>query len=284
MKKINYLKLAFMLFSLSLIASSCNENGNKKQEAVKEVKNEGLINVENGRGEIDTISFKCYGCRENLDYNLFETIVKESSSKAKNNLNNPLSFVPVKMEIYINKEDSIYSFETGEKIENVLKVINNYEYIGKNAYGTEMGGEQIISFRLVDGRIKDIANDIKLEDLKFVDKYINRNLVLTDKNDFISFTPTQKKSIIVQSSLNCVDEKATFMITLENDEEINLYSWNDFNCDGNSYFKWFNKSQLEKLSASKVKYLYIYSRNNSVMIRVPKNESDYFQQLIKLYE
>jgi hypothetical protein len=284
MKKINYLKLAFMLFSLSLFASSCNENENKKQEAVKEVNNDGLITVENGRGEIDTIPFKCYGCKENLTYKLFEDVIKESSKQAKEGLNNPLSFVPVKMEIYVTTQDSLFSFETGERIDSVLNIINTYEYIGKNAYGTEMGGDQMISFTLVAGKVKDISNDIKLEDLKFVDKYINRNLVLTDKNDFISFTPTQKKSMIVHSSLNCVDEKATFMITLENDEEINLYSWNDFNCDGNSYFKWFNKSQLEKLSASKIKYLYIYSRNNSVMIRVPKNESDYFQQLIKLYE
>lgn len=283
MKRMKFLKLSMLFSIVSIGAVSCSESATEKNKE-KEVINEGVFPVENGKGEIDTIPFKCYGCKENLTYKLFEDVMKESSKQAKEGLNNPLSFVPVKMEIYVTNQDSLFSFETGEKIDSVLNIINNYEYIGKNAYGTEMGGEQIISFTLVDGTVKDISEDIKLDELKFNDELINRSLSIYDKNEFIRFTPTLKKSLIVVSSLSCVDENATFMVTLENDEDVNLKSWNDFNCDGNAYFDWYSKSQIEKLKEHKMKYLFISSRNNSVMIRVPKNESDYMQKLIDLYE
>lgn len=283
MKRIKFLKISILFSIVSIAVASCSESATEKNKE-KEVLNEGVFPVENGKGEIDTIPFKCYGCKENLTYKLFEDVIKESSKKAKEGLNNPLSFVPVKMEIYVTNQDSLFSFETGERIDSVLNIINTYEYIGKNAYGTEMGGDQMISFTLVAGKVKDISEDIQLDELKFNDETINRSLSIYDKNEFIRFTPTLNKSIILQSSLSCVDENSTFMVTLENDEDINLKSWNDFNCDGVSYFKWYSANQIEKLKEHKIKYLYINSRNNSVMIRVPKNESDYLQKLIDLYE
>jgi hypothetical protein len=106
---------------------------------------------------------------------------------------------------------------------------------------------------MLDG-VNDQKNEIKLENLSFNEKYINRTLAGYGKNsEFIEFTPTKDKSIIVESSLNCVDERSSFQVTLENDEKIELKSWNDFNCDGTSYFKWFNKSQIDKLKTSRIK-------------------------------
>ena len=100
----------------------------------------------------------------------------------------------------------------------------------------------------------------KQESISFDDKYISRVLdVYGDNSEFIEFTPTIEKSIIVKSSLGCVDEGSSFLIIFENDEEINLTSWNDFNCDGVSYYHWFSDEQIELLKSSKIKDLFFYT-------------------------
>lgn len=283
MKRIKLMKAPLIIALIGIILVSCEQSKEKIKEK-EVVKNKGEVTVENGKGDLDTISFTCIGCEENLTFELFEDVKKESTKQAKGNLNNPLSFEPIGMEIMIIKEDSLYSFDTGEKIDSVLTVMTTYEYIGQNAYGTKMSGDQLITFNLVEGKVKDISEETKLIDLTFDEKHINRSLSLFNKDEFIKFMPTKKQSIIVESSLSCVDEDATLIITLKNEEEIKKSSWNDFNCDGVSYFEWFSNSQIEKLKESKIKYLFIHSRGESVMIRVPKNESDYLQQLIDLYD
>jgi len=263
---------------------SCNNTNSTKETA--KVTNSGKITVENGKGEKDTINFQCIGCEENIKtIELFDKVINEANLLTKNSLNYPLSFVPKSVNLTVIKEDSLYYFANNKKIENVILVIATYIYIAKNGYGNELEGEALNSFYIKDDKVTDLANEIKLENLSFDDKYINRSLAgYGESSKFIEFTPTKAKSIIVKSSLSCVDEGSSFQITLENDEEINLKSWNDFNCDGTSYFRWFTNSQIDKLKASKIKYLYIYSRGESVMVSVPKNKSDYFQQLIDLYK
>ena len=283
MKKIRIVITSIIIALTGGVISSCDQSEDKKTEQ-QVVENKGEVSVENGKGDLDTIKYTCIGCEKHLTFKLFEDIKKESTKRAQENLNNPLSFEPLAMEIMIIKKDSLYSFDTGNKIDSVLTVMTTYEYIGKNAYGTEMKGDQLITFNLVEGKIKDISEETKLDSLAFDDKYINRSLTLYDGDEFIRFTPTKKKSIIVESSLSCVEEDASFVITMENDEDITLYSWNEFNCDGISYFHWFNKDQVQEIEDHKIRYLYINSRGESVIIRVPKNESDYLQQLIELYD
>jgi len=269
-----------ILSSLTILLISCGSNGSKTED--KNVLNEGTAIVENGKGLNDTIPFKCIGCKENLTLEMFEKVKNESSKIAKNNLNNPLSFIPQYMDIVIIKEDSLYSFETNKKIDSVLTVITTYKYIGQNAYGTEMSGEQIISFYLVNGIIKDISESVQLENLKFEDKSINRTLSLSYNSSFIEIIPTKDKSLIVKSSISCVDEGTWLLIKLLNGDEIKLISWNDFNCDGTSYFKWFSKQQIEKLKATKIESISVVD-DKSVSILVPKNKSDYLIQLLNLY-
>ncbi len=156
-------------------------------------------------------------------------------------------------------------------------------YLAKNDYGNEFEGEVTNSFYMKDNKVTDLSDDIKLNNLAFDDKYINRTLNGYGKNaEYIEFTPIKDESIILQSSLSCVDEGSSFQITLENNEQIELKSWNAFNCDGTSYFEWFNGSQINKLKTSRIKYLCLNSRGKSIMVSVPKNESDYFQQLFNL--
>ena len=270
-----------ILSLLTMLIISCGSNGSKTEE--KNVLNEGTTIVENGKGSNDTIPFKCIGCKENLSLEMFEQVKNESSKIAKNNLNNPLSFIPQSMDIVIIKEDSLYSFETNKKIDSVITVLTTYKYIGQNAYGTEMSSEQLISFYLVNGLISDISESIKLEDLKFEEKSINRTLSLSYNTSFIEIIPTKDKSLIVKSSVSCVDEGTWLLIKLLNGDEIKLVSWNDFNCDGTSYFRWFTKQQIEKLKTNKIESISVVD-DKSVAVIVPKNKSDYFIQLLNLYK
>lgn len=270
-----------ILSLLTMLIISCGSNGSKTEE--KNVLNEGTTIVENGKGLNDTIPFKCIGCKENLSLEMFEKVKNESSKIAKNNLNNPLSFIPQSMDIVLIKEDSLYSFETNKKIDSVITVLTTYKYIGQNAYGTEMSSEQLISFYLVNGLISDISESIKLEDLKFEEKSINRTLSLSYNTSFIEIIPTKDKSLIVKSSVSCVDEGTWLLIKLLNGDEIKLVSWNDFNCDGTSYFRWFTKQQIEKLKTNKIESISVVD-DKSVAVIVPKNKSDYFIQLLNLYK
>ena len=275
MKKLKVMMMTLMMCLMTMFIVSCGQESPK-------VVNDGKTFVENGKGNMDTIPYKCIGCSENLTYNMFEDVIKESSKIAKNNLKNPLSFKPISMDIVIVKEDSLYNFDNGEKIDSVITVITTYKYIGQNAYGTELSGEQLLSFTLVNGIVKDISEDIKLEDLKFNEKYINRYLSLNYNNEFIELIPLKDKSLIVKSSVSCVDEGSLLIINLSNGEEIKLKSWNDFNCDGTSYFRWFSKTQIEKLKNNKIESVYLID-DKYVALSVPKNKSDYFQQLLNLY-
>jgi hypothetical protein len=101
--------------------------------------------------------------------------------------------------------------------------------------------------------------------------------------EFIELTPTKDKSIILKTSLTCLEEGAELTLTLENDQEIKMNNWNDFNCEGLGYFRWFNKASIEKIKNSRLKYLIISSGGDIVLVRVSKNNSDYLQQLIALY-
>lgn len=284
MKKVQLMMV--MLFTLVTMFSCSDSDNSNTTEQEEKVLNSGEISVKNGKDEVDTISFTCVGCSENLTMSQFNKIVNESMDLTKNTLKYPLSFIPKQLEITIIKEDSLYMYDNGKKLENTLTVISQSKYIAKNGYGNELEGDGLVSFNLVNGEVKDISNDIKLEDLKFDEKYINRRLTGTHKYDFIRVTPTKSKSLIVESSLSCVDEGAKFTITLNDKEETEIElggSYNDFNCDGLTYFNWFKSSQIEKLKSINIKYLYIYSRGESVMVQVPKNQSDYFKQLFNIY-
>jgi hypothetical protein len=274
-------KFLILLLSPLLFFYACNST----QSNIEKVTNSGKTTTINGNGEKDTISYKCIGCEENIKTSeLFDKVIIEASSLTKNSLNFPLSFLPKSIDLTVIKEDSLYYFDNNKKIDNVILVIAKYSYIAKNSYGNELEGEALNSFYIKDKKVSDLADKIKLKNLSFDDKYISRVLdVYGENSEFIEFTPTIEKSIIVKSSLSCVDEGSSFQIIFENDEEINLTSWNDFNCEGYSYFRWFNQAQLDKLKTMRIKYLYINSRGESVMVNIPKNKSDYFQQLVKLY-
>ena len=229
-----------------------------------------------------TIQYTCLGCRENLkSLDVFYSIIKEANTRTKNRLNYPLSYVPKDFDIAIIEEDSLYYFDNNKRIENTFQVMVTSNYIAKNSYGNELEGDGTIFFYLKDNTIVDLDDQIKLSDIKYEDKIINRSLELYQGKDEIRIRPNEDKGFIVKSSLGCVDEGTWLVVRLENKEEIKLVSWNDFNCDGTSYFKPFNEEQIKIINESKIASISILDDESAAFI-VPQNESDYFMQLVNL--
>jgi hypothetical protein len=91
------------------------------------------------------------------------------------------------------------------------------------------------------------------------------NLVVANKEKTTGFSMTPNfrfekgkvalKSLIVKSFVgsSCV-EKSVLYILLENENLITLNAWNNFNCDGTSYFD-FNQNDLKLLSESNAKLI-----------------------------
>jgi hypothetical protein len=278
MRKIKSLLLMTLL--MSVFISSCKDGNEEEGEKVT---NSGKTVAENGQGKKDSIDFDCIGCEENIkDVDLFNDIIEEATKLTREGLNYPLSFMPKSISLSVAKEDSLYYFDNNKKIENVLSVFAEYKYIGKNGYGNELEGDALKTFYVKDNRVTNLEDEIRLEKLRF-DDYINRTLDGSRNGEFIELTPTKDKSIILKTSLTCLEEGAELTLTLENDQEIKMNNWNDFNCEGLGYFRWFNKASIEKIKNSRLKYLIISSGGDIVLVRVSKNNSDYLQQLIALY-
>jgi len=278
--------ILFQMFTATFIVLTVNSCSNSSTSPEKEdkVENSGDVIVENGAGKTDTISYSCIGCSEMLPSKKeFDMLAQEATKRTKNSLNFPLSFIPKDISLTLIKEDSLISVKTNQKIKNVIQVIISYKYIAKNGYGNELEGEDLKSFYLKDLKISDLEDEIKLETLAYVDGNINRSLELLDhrKTESIRLFPGSSGSLILVSSLGCVDEGTWLLLGLENGEEIKLISWNDFNCDGNSFFKLLNTSQKEKLKAHKLKTITVVD-DKSIICHVPLNRADYLQQVLAL--
>ena len=133
-------KVKLIMVSLFILATMISCGDSKQEQVSVEVKvlNSGEISVKNGRDEVDTISFNCIGCSENLTMGQFNDIVEESVELTKQGLKYPLSFIPKELEITIIKEDSLYMFSSGKKLDNTFTVISSSKYIAKNGYGNEL--------------------------------------------------------------------------------------------------------------------------------------------------
>jgi hypothetical protein len=281
MKKL--LLVAIMPMLLVWQLSSCS-GGSEKESETDKVENIGKVSVENGAGKKDTVDYVCVGCEELLPSKKeFDMLINEATERTKETLKYPLSFIPKKITLTLFQEDTLYAFDSNEKMKDIIKVIVTYAYIGKNTYGNELEGDHIDWFYLQDLKITDIEENIRLEPLRLKNGSVNRTLEIMNHNgeESLQIIPGKNGSIIAVSSLGCVDEGTWLLLNLENGEEIKLVSWNDFNCDGTSYFRAFSADQKEKLKSSRLESITVVD-DKSIICPVPKNESDYFQQLVAL--
>jgi hypothetical protein len=266
-----------LIITVAMVA--CTESTNTIHIA-----NKGKAPIKNGKGEMDTIAYQCKGCTEQIhSKQLFDYILNHASELTKRNLNFPLSYQPKSMELIIEKEDSLVDVNGNKKMKDITSVNAKIKYIAKNAYGNELEGESVQLFYLKRDKVIDISNNIQLPALQYVDGTANRPLMADEEETgIIELTPVKDKGIIVKSTIGCVDTGAKLELTLVNGEKIEYRSWNDFNCDGLSYFYWFNNNSIEKLKTNKVKSLFFYSDGESIMAEIPQNQRDYFIQLFQL--
>ena len=271
----------FTILSFALVFNACSSDTSVEAEIL----NKGKVTVENGKSKMDTIPFTCIGCKEHLGTKkLFDRVVNHAIELTKNELKFPLSYLPENLDFTVIKEDNLVDVESNKPISGVYQVISEVKYVAKNGLGNELNGESINSFYIQDEKFVDLKNRIKLPKLVFEKGYINRDLnCISTDTDYITFIPMKDKGIIVKSNLSCVEEGSIFQITLKNGDKIEVKSWNDFNCDGTSYFNWFSPKDIEKLKSSEIATLFFYSDGEASMVDVPKNQRDYFIQLIELY-
>lgn len=280
-----FLMMALMMCCIGFF-TSCNKS---KEDTF--VKNNGKVMVENGKGVSDSIPYTCEECEKNkVDTVIFNEIVKEATLETRNSLKYPLSFIPKSIEIEWIKQDSLQYFDNGNIIENVFSIYYNYKYIAKNGYGNELEGDFTDMIFMKDGQIMkydDFGDEIKLMPLEFDEEGVpNREFITNSALDdaYISILPTLTKLFSVNSSIDCVDEGAELSIRFDNGKTISLISWNDFNCEGLSYFGPLNESQIEMFKMSKVRSLVLIDKGTVISTSVPKNQADYFIQLVNIFE
>lgn len=262
---------------------------NKQKEKENIVLDNGTIAVVNTKGTSDSIVYTCIGCSLNIkDTTAFNSIITEIATRTKDNLKFPLTFMPIELNLTVGTHDSLYYFDTNQKIENLIGISYSFKYIGKNAFGNEIEQESHSLIYLKDNQIIDLENEIKLKKLAIdtVSKglFINRSFSIFGKDgDFVEIIPyVERKAYMVTSSLNCVDEGTWLYITLENDENVKLSSFNNFNCEGRLSFSDLKPSQVALLKQYKIKEISIMSDSGNMGCTVPKNKSDYFIQLMNL--
>ena len=275
------MKRIFIYTAVAAALVACSTKADEKAKVL----NKGVTLVADGDSKLDSVSYTCIGCAELMkDTSEFQVVVREASYQAKKGLNIPNSFNPVSMDIIYSREDSLYNAETGAKFDSVYQALVIYKYRGKNAYGTELEGENTLLFYIQNGSVASIEEQIKLEPLAAKEDGMNRDLNLYSvyTNDEIAIRPRSDKEYIVRSSARCVEEGTWLLLNLESGEEVKLVSWNDFNCDGLSFFKQLSKSQIEVLKGSPLKSVSVIGGSNATCL-VPKNKSDYFMQLVKLW-
>lgn len=248
------------------------------------IPNTGKVVVLNGQGKYDTITYTCDNCDSLLsDTALFHSVVRKANEEAKNSLKFPRTFVPEKIELNIIRKDGIELVTTDKLLDSVLVFDVKSKFIGKTAMGVEKDSESESRIFSKDGKIIDVENNIKLDSLAFIDNLINRGLLLYDESyEYIHIIPYKNGTIIVLSSLGCVDENSGLHIMLENGDIVRRYSWNDFNCEGKSYFNGFNINDLEILRKNQIEMVRFSSDDKSLSFFPANNQKDYFIQLSKL--
>jgi hypothetical protein len=262
------------------------------------IKNQGEIIVPNGKGEDTKIAYTCDSCHENIQTaEAFNSVIESISKEVKNSLKYPLSFVPQSIDMKISTIIGKYYYSSNEPIENAYYIDYICKYIAKNAYNAESEGEYEGITYIGNGNVVDISKLMRLDSLYIIksgDRWdiINRSLFLSNEkdDDYIKITPQikidgnkNKLYLDVKTSFSCVDEgtKLTFhFVDFSEADNLELKSWNDFNCDGKSYYE-LNSQQIEHLKGKKVQFISMYYKK-SILCFIDSNKQDYFDQLASL--
>lgn len=276
------MKFSFNFLLLLTLLWSCNVITNQG------VKNSAVVEVMNGMDKIDTVRYTCDSCDIYIkSQDILNKIIDQATEKAKASLNNPLSFIPHSIKMTVEPRDSFYYYFSNKPIDSCIMIKIDYDCIGKNAYGTESKVSSSNLIFLIGDKIQDdFLEIVRLKPLFIDDGFLSRDLTLYDIDGDGNFTimPTLKKpnSLIIKSSISCIDKGATLAIIFEDKSELRLRNWKDFNCDGTAYFN-LSAESLGNLKTKKVKHI-SFNSDKQQFARLLPNESDYFMQYVTLLE
>lgn len=118
--------------------------------------------------------------------------------------------------------------------------------------------------------------------IPLIDKALNKGLGISAFIDEKGYDNTIFIKDLDVKSINiggCV-ENCEIIFLFEDGTKINLFSWNKFNCDGNSWFH-IEENQAEMLATKELKKVkFINGRSyDSFTLEVPANRKRYFIQL-----
>lgn len=136
-----------------------------------------------------------------------------------------------------------------------------------------------------DFKVIRYYNDMT-EDVTFL---TSENLLIKDDEQkkafsvrlFIKDDLTIDGLMVLQGGLGSCNEDDLLIILLENGQKIKLKSWNEFNCDGDSWFN-LNDGQVYSLGSSNIKKIYLRNGRtfSSLQKEVEGKYKNYFVTLI----
>lgn len=290
-------KLSMSLLGLLFVVSCSDEKGDNGSESSSTFDPNGLTSVIDGNQKEVDVNYDCIGCDSLISEDGFNSVVQYTHKKLISAIYHPKTFVPKKIKVIPIKKDSTYDYKTGNKFDNLISVYVKYSYEAANSYGNVKAGDSEYVVYMNEGSIvENISERFRLDSLKFddVESYndngkkevfgvINRTLSLYYKDDFLKIAPQKSGHFVVNSNISCTEEGASLRFIFEDEKDLRMSAWNDFNCDSKSYFT-IKKGVKEILRKNKVKMISFSYKSESVIVPVPENERDYFAQLVDLID
>ncbi len=280
-----------------LFIVGCGSQSGENSESKPTFDSKGKVTVIDGNQKEVEIDYDCISCDSIIAEKEFNDIINYSYNKLLSAIYHPKTFVPKSVEVFPMLKDSLFDYETGKRFENLLDVYVKYSYEAANSYGNVKSGDAEYVFYMHNGEVKqELRDQIRLDSLHFTEDksynesgkeetyfVINRVLSLYRDNEFIKITPFKTGNLLVKTSGTCADAGARLTLYFENEKDLRLTAWNDFNCDSKSYFT-IKKGVKEILKKEKVKMVSFYYKGESIVITVPENERDYFSQLVEIVD
>lgn len=267
------------IFLLVCYVSAC-------QNHLDRVSNTGIVKLENIKKGMDTIKYNCDNCEKYLTGEaVFDNILRAAVMDAKKKFDSFVSFKPSSIELSIYQNDSFYNYQTGKRFGRCVSANVKYIGIGKTKNGLSIENSSYTYLNLINDKITDIVQIIRLPFLKLYEDGVDRNLELVGVNNEIKISPYHTEGIYKNGVITSLKSKGCMStekltLTLENNEVINLYNYKPPNCDGLCWFP-LNDYNLKTLKTYRLKSIEQMG-SKDIWVNVPTNQDDYLMQFSKL--
>jgi len=273
---------AMPTYILFLLLLACN---NTTQPNTEKVANSGTATVKTAAGTTETFKYTCTGCAENLKNAAeLEQLANKTIELVKKEMEMPETLKPVSAEFVVEKRDDLFYWENNKPIENALSVTAYLSYTAQKADGSAISDEGGASFYMKDGKPANLENEIRPDSLA-TDQFgnIKTPLLLFSQNDeeYIVIKPLLASNTLqIEYGKNCLKKEDQLVVTFVDGADYKLQAHNVIGCK--AYFDLTGTivKQLGRVGVTSVKLV----SQKPFTAAVPKNRSDYFMQLAKVYK